>query len=270
MRLAPLRCARRLGRSATRSAGADRDGRGRRARRDPHARRDPAAPAARLLPRDRAAGARPARRSPGCSPRSASASGRSLRQATFSLWRSLDDARRYAYGAAAHAEVVRRTRAERLVLARSCSRASRPTAPRGTWDGRDPLALTLRPTRRATVRPPSATSGRPPPGCTVPPTSHSPRRRGRALPGARASCRAGRAARGRRSRRPARPSRARGRRACARTARRAGRARRGDRRSARRRRPSRRRAERGRVDEHEPASPSGRRVSRVRDARTLT
>ena len=63
-----------------------------------------------------------------------------LYQATISVWRTLPSITTFAYGAAPHAEVIRRTRRERWYKEELFARF-RPIASYGTWEGRNPLGM---------------------------------------------------------------------------------------------------------------------------------
>lgn len=59
-------------------------------------------------------------------------------QATLSIWSTLPPIKQFAYGPAAHADVIRRTRREQWYKEEMFARF-RPLASYGTWDGIDPL-----------------------------------------------------------------------------------------------------------------------------------
>ncbi|GAA4427118.1 hypothetical protein GCM10023188_09860 [Pontibacter saemangeumensis] len=65
-----------------------------------------------------------------------------VRQATFSVWESVEAMKAFAYKDPQHQEVMRRTRAENWYSEELFARF-RPISSTGTWDGQDPLQEVL-------------------------------------------------------------------------------------------------------------------------------
>ena len=61
-----------------------------------------------------------------------------IRQATFSIWESMDAMKQYAYQNPLHREVMRRTRADNWYSEELFARF-KPISTQGTWNGTDPL-----------------------------------------------------------------------------------------------------------------------------------
>jgi len=60
------------------------------------------------------------------------------KQATFSVWESMDDVKRFAYGSKEHAEVIKKTRSENWYSEELFARL-KPIKSFGTINGKDPL-----------------------------------------------------------------------------------------------------------------------------------
>lgn len=61
-----------------------------------------------------------------------------IRQATFSVWESMDAMKQYAYKDPQHQEVMRRTRSEKWYSEELFARF-KPVSSKGTWNGTDPV-----------------------------------------------------------------------------------------------------------------------------------
>lgn len=66
-----------------------------------------------------------------------------VRQATFSVWESLDAMKAYAYRGPLHQEVIKRTRAQKWYSEELFARFI-PVSSQGFWNGADPLAALMK------------------------------------------------------------------------------------------------------------------------------